>query len=114
MPVSFAARVNKTAKEASAEIRLQNARATMRMVRAAAWHGPYHATCLPQSITLWWLLLRQGIESDLRFGARKEEGQLEAHAWVEFKGLPLNETERVRQRFAAFDRSIIPAGGNTQ
>ena len=109
----YLARVNRAAKEAPAKNRLQNARATMRMVRAAAWHGPYQAKCLPQSLTLWWLLLRQGIESDLRFGARKEEGQMEAHVWVEFNGLPLNDTFDVDQRFKPFEQSVAGAEGNS-
>ncbi len=81
------------AKKSSKEI-AQNARITNVMVQAAARHGVYSATCLPQSLTLWWLLRRQGIKSDLRFGARKEAGLMEAHAWVELSGIPLNETLR--------------------
>ena len=86
-----------------------NARSTHVLVRAAARHGAYCATCLPQSLTLWWLLRRQGVESDLRFGARKEAGRMEAHAWVELQGIPLNETLDVDQRFKPFERAATPA-----
>jgi transglutaminase superfamily protein len=85
----------------------QHARITNAVVQAAARHGVYSATCLPQSLTLWWLLKRQGIESDLRFGARKEAGRMEAHAWVELSGIPLNETLDVEQRFKPFEHAVI-------
>lgn len=91
----------------------QNAHITNVMVQAAARHGAYRATCLPQSLTLWWLLRRQGIKSDLRFGARKEAGRMEAHAWVELDGIPLNETLDVDQRFQPFERAVIPARENS-
>ena len=86
----------------------RDARSTPALVRAAARHCPYYTTCLPQSLTLWWLLRRQGIESDLRFGARKEAGQMEAHAWVELGGIPLNDTLDVDQRFKPFERAVMP------
>ncbi len=83
------------------------------MVQAAARRGAYRATCLPQSLTLWWLLKRQGIEGDLRFGARKEAGRMEAHAWVEINGIPLNETLDVDQRFKPFESAAMHAGENS-
>jgi len=86
----------------------RDALSTPALVRAAARHCPYYTTCLPQSLTLWWLLRRQGIESDLRFGARKEAGQMEAHAWVELDGIPLNDTLDVDQRFKPFERAVMP------
>lgn len=107
-------RVSKASEEVLSEAQAQKARATTRMVRAAAWHGPYHARCLPQSLTLCWLLRRQGIESDLRFGARKDAGRLEVHAWVELMGLPPNETDSVHHRFVVFDRSIMPVQAGSQ
>src|SRR5215475_14232871 len=50
---------------------------TVRMVRAATKHGLVRASCLEESLTLWWLLAKQGIESDLRIGVRKAEGSFE-------------------------------------
>lgn len=42
------------------------------------------ATCLVQAYTLHYLLVRQGVSSELRIGViRTQAGQLEAHAWVE-------------------------------
>ena len=91
--------------EASAlplEINQQRARQIARLVRAAANHGLYHANCLEQSLVLWYLLKRNGLESQIRFGARKEEDQLQAHAWVECGGIALNEDHGVDQRYAPF------------
>ena len=84
------------------------ARTVARMVRAASAHGPFHANCLQQSLTLWCLLRRRGIMGDLRIGTRKEEGRFEAHAWIEFAGVALNESRDVHARFTAFDQPLPP------
>jgi hypothetical protein len=91
---------------------LRQSRATARLVDAAARRGPYRASCLPRSLTLWWLLRRQGIATELRIGVRKAAGALEAHAWVEYQGLILNDRDDVCQRFAAFARPLVPAGAS--
>ncbi len=84
-------------------------RTAARLVDAAARHGPYRATCLPRSLALWWLLRRRGVAADLRIGVRKEDGQFQAHAWVESCGLVLNDGADVRERFVPFGRAIAPA-----
>jgi hypothetical protein len=81
---------------------------TTRMVQRAANHHLCKLNCLPRSLALWWLLRRQGIGAELRIGTRRHEDQLEAHAWVEFEGSPLNEYDDVRERYAAFDAAILP------
>jgi len=73
------------------------------MVRAATKHGLVRASCLEESLTLWWLLAKQGIESDLRIGVRKAEGSFEAHAWVERNGDALNEPEARHVHYAVFE-----------
>ena len=77
---------------------------TARMVRVASSRGPYRGNCLQQSVTLWWLLQRQSIESKIRFGARKDGGRLEAHAWVEVDGCALNEGRGGHNEFKPCDR----------
>jgi hypothetical protein len=62
-----------------------------RLVAIAASRGAYRATCLRQSLALWWLLKRRGINTQLRIGVRKEGGALQAHAWVEHAGAPLGQ-----------------------
>jgi len=83
---------------------------TVGMVCLAARHALGAPTCLPQSLACWWLLRRQGIDSDLRIGTRKENGQFEAHAWVEYQGLVLNDRSDVQQRFTPFAEAIEPFG----
>jgi hypothetical protein len=78
-------------------------RSALRAVDLASRHGVYSGTCLSRSLLLWWLLLRCGLESELRFGAQVTDGKLDAHAWVEFAGQPLNEDESVRWRYAGFN-----------
>ena len=79
---------------------------TARMVHAADRHGMVHPSCLAKSLTLWWLLGRQGITSRLRIGIRKENGKLQAHARVEREGIALNEPEEPHRHYAAFDREL--------
>ena len=81
---------------------------TVRMVRIAARYNLIRLNCLPQSLALWWLLRRQGIGSDLRIGVIPKEGRLEAHAWVEFQGVPLNDQDDVHERFTPFHETITP------
>jgi hypothetical protein len=100
-----------------------------RLVRLANGRLPPKANCLQRSLVLWTLLRRHGVDSDLRIGVRKErlpfappaanarlqdlvrlqpDAHFEAHAWVEWQGVVLNDTPTVRQRYAAFDRPILP------
>ena len=79
---------------------------TAHMVNAADRHGLVHPSCLVKSLTLWWLLGRQGITSELRVGVRKEGENLEAHAWVERERIALNEPEERHHHYAAFDAAL--------
>lgn len=79
---------------------------TAHMVNAADRHGLVHPSCLAKSLTLWWLLARQGITSHLRIGIRKETEKFEAHAWVEREGAALNEPEEQHRHYAAFDAAF--------
>lgn len=79
-------------------------------VQVAAAYGPWRANCLQRSLVLWWLLRRRGLEGDLRIGVRRDpaSGVLEFHAWIEYGGFVLNDRRDVRQRYATFDRAIVP------
>ena len=72
------------------------------LVGMAARNGPYQGNCLSQSLALWRLLHRRGVASTLRIGARRSPAGLEAHAWIEYAGMPLNDTRDVAQRFPPF------------
>jgi len=88
---------------------MQRARVIAKIVGVAAQRGIYHANCLEQSLVLWWLLALRNIESELRFGARKENAQLKAHAWVECCGVSLNEEPDVHERFSLFEVATVMA-----
>lgn len=77
--------------------------ATARIVRIAAQRGLYHFKCLDQSLVLRWLLRRQGIDARIVFGARKEDEQMEIHAWVEVDGVAIGEDDGVNLRFSPLE-----------
>ena len=89
--------------EADVEHALAKATSVARLVAVAARHGPYKAKCLPVALTLAWLLQRRGMSTDLRLGVRKAAARLEAHAWIEYRGIPLIDTAEVLERFTAFE-----------
>ena len=78
----------------------EQAKAIARAVKIAAERGLFHANCLQETLVLWCLLRRNHIESEIRFGARKHEGRVQAHAWVELNGVALNEASDVCLHFS--------------
>jgi hypothetical protein len=81
----------------------ERVRVIARIMRITAEHGLYRPNCLQQSLVLWWLLGRNRIASEIRFGARKEDGELKAHAWVECLGFALNEDQDVCRHYSPFE-----------
>ncbi len=73
-----------------------------KLVSTAAQHTIAPANCLTRSLLLLWMLRRRGVDAQLRIGVRLADGQLDAHAWVEDKGVPVNDPPEVTRRFAAF------------
>jgi hypothetical protein len=67
--------------------------------------------CLARSIALARVLGRRGVACDIRIGVRTNDGQLEAHAWVEHNGQPLNEDESALRTYAPFTEPLgsLPA-----
>jgi hypothetical protein len=47
-----------------------------------------------------WLLRRRGLKPALKLGVRVVESKFHAHAWVEFDGRVLNDSQDVSTRFA--------------
>jgi len=80
----------------------QRARVIARMVKVAAERRIISANCLQQTLVLWFLLRRHGIDSEICFGARKQAGEVQAHAWVESFGQALNEDQEVCRHFSPF------------
>jgi len=96
----------RSARFPTAQAAEARARSAARVVAIAAGRGPVRATCLRQSLLLWWLLRRDGIETVLRVGVNRESGTLNAHAWVEYLGRPVNDADDVALRFPAFDQDF--------
>lgn len=65
---------------------------------------PGRALCLEQSLTLYYFLRRAGVASELRIGV--QPNPFAAHAWVEVKGIPVND---VREHVEWFTPLADPA-----
>ena len=76
-------------------------------VNIAARYSPLPATCLTRSLLLGWLLRRRSVVSELRIGVRLTQDMLDAHAWVECEGVPVNDRPDVSAQFASFG-DLIP------
>jgi len=86
----------------------KRADAIARIVEIAAHHGVYQASCLQKALVLSALLRRHRVENEIRFGARKEKGELQAHAWVEVGGIALNEDDGVDHRYSILGELAAP------
>ena len=90
--------------EPSAGLKL--AETVARAAASAERHSAGTSNCLERSLTLWWLLRREGIDGELHIGARKNHSHLEAHAWVELRGTILNESADIHKHYSRFDAPI--------
>lgn len=108
--------LSRTASKVSWQLPDQDKHAQLRLLRRilrwAARYAPLNNYCLAQSLTLWWLLRCHGIQGDLCIGVRLVDDNLEAHAWVEYEGIQINENVQVRDRFTAFSRPIMAVGNS--
>lgn len=59
--------------------------------------------CLPRSLALMRVLARRGAATTLRIGVQTIDGELKAHAWVEWHGRALNDDQQSLQEFAVFE-----------
>ncbi len=103
---SLLAQLSQQTRSVQSAVLLPKVEKTARMVRIAARYSVLWTNCLKKSLVLWFLLRRQGIESELRIGVRRDQGEFQAHAWVEYEGIVLNDTQNVRQKFVMFERPI--------
>jgi len=101
----FAAKMVRRARAADTAP-LGAAGAIARFEDAAARHLFLPTNCLERSLVLCWLLERRGIDSRLRFGARKQGGRFEAHAWVEVDGSVVNDVYEPHLHFVPFGKAI--------
>src|SRR5262245_18955211 len=94
--------IRRTTNIARLEGPLRQQPSTVRMVDVAARMLPWHSSYLHRSLTLWFLLRRQGIVAELQIGVCKADDQLRAHAWVESGGLVLNDGADAKARYTSF------------
>jgi hypothetical protein len=73
------------------------------LVSVASRYGLYHATCLRRSLLIWWWLRRMGIQTELRIGVKKVDGQLYAHAWIKLGNEIVTDDTDVERSFSAFN-----------
>ncbi len=76
------------------------------LVNAAAYHGPYRASCLERSLALWFFLRLKGVKSNLRIGVLNHNRSFTAHAWIEVGGVVLNDRPDIAGTHAPFSRAI--------
>lgn len=83
------------------------------LVEKVASNHVYRANCLERSLVLWWLLEREGIRSEIRFGVRPSRNGAapDFHAWVEKDGNVLNDRPDIADEFLPFDDPIGPPPG---
>ena len=89
-----------------APMALKDIQALGELVNIAARHTLGPRTCLTRSLLLGWLLQRRGVASQLCIGVRFTQGMLDAHAWVECDGLPVNDQPSVGAQFASFGELV--------
>lgn len=64
------------------------------------------APCLTRAVALARVLARRGIASEIRVGVRTLSGRLEAHAWVELDGCPINDDATTIGGYAPFAQPL--------
>jgi hypothetical protein len=75
------------------------------IIEAVSRHHVVRSHCLQRSLVLHRWLRREGMQSELRIGVRKDSGQLEAHAWVELGGQVVNDQLSAVRAFSPLDRT---------
>jgi hypothetical protein len=78
----------------------------IRWIGVAARYCPGGASCLVRSLAVLGLLRRRGLGAQLRIGVGATAPVLEAHAWVELDGVPVNDAADVAARYPPFAGSL--------
>ncbi|MCK0127577.1 lasso peptide biosynthesis B2 protein [Erythrobacter sp. F6033] len=68
---------------------------------------PIKNKCLARSLVLWWQLERRGLHASLNIGIRKKQ-IFRAHAWLEYRGRPLNASKQVYGNYKSIGRFDYP------
>ena len=86
----------------NADLDVGTARVAARMINIAARYGFYHARCLEKSLVLLRFLRLCSIPCHLVLGTSVQSDVFVAHAWVESRGVVVNDDVDVGRRYAAF------------
>jgi hypothetical protein len=97
-----------TTRPPQAEINREEVNKYARLMFLSYRNSPLGGKCLARSLVLWGMLRRKGIETDLRFGMKKKDGKLLAHAWIEYRGEPLEQIGEYNQNYVPFVEPISP------
>ena len=103
------ARLHRQPRPGATQPTLNELKRTGTLVNAVSHRVLGRDNCLTRSLYLWWLLRRRGVRSELRIGVRLGDGALEAHAWVEHAGIPVNDRDDVGDTFGAFEDAVSPS-----
>lgn len=82
----------------SEEDSLNNARVLVRALKHTVQRAFWKGNCLSRSLVLHWMLKRRGFSSEFYIGV-KTAPKFRAHAWVEYKGVPLNAGKKVCNQY---------------
>lgn len=80
---------------------IRRARRAQRIIKRSTGIG---GNCLVRSLTLWTILSRRGVPTELRVGFRKRDGRIDGHAWLEHDGSPINEALDETLTYVAYDQ----------
>lgn len=83
---------------------IETVRAVQWPVAMAAALYPGRARCLEQSLVLYYLLRRQGIA--IRHCQGVKPFPFQAHAWIEYRGEPINDVPEHAQQFARLPEQL--------
>ncbi|HEX8254820.1 MAG TPA: lasso peptide biosynthesis B2 protein [Thermoanaerobaculia bacterium] len=73
-----------------------NAELAASAIQRAARRLPLRTNCLDHALALAWTLRAAGIQAAIRFGVRRDDAALAAHAWVEHDGVRLLDHDAAR------------------
>ena len=71
-------------------------------VNAAANHHLRKPTCLRRSLALKQMLKHRRISATLCIGIKKNQRAVDAHAWVECYGIPINDVPDIATHYSQF------------
>ena len=80
------------------------------LLNAVARRFPLPMKCLGRSVALGWLLRLEGIDATVHIGVRKDQHDLDAHAWVQSGDVVINDAEDVAERYIRIVPPLFGSG----